>query len=159
MVIGQASVDLVVGVLGVLRAGAAFVPTPSSYPADRIERMARAAGIAAVLYSRSADVPSGLRADAFDIAVLSTSDPSGRLDFAAPRLVPSSLAYIVFTSGSTGEPKGVRIEHGALGNGAIFVEDDERDAIDVRGHETSVRRRSVTTGRAAACPPDPEAEA
>ncbi|HSK80744.1 MAG TPA: amino acid adenylation domain-containing protein, partial [Thermoanaerobaculia bacterium] len=95
----ERSVDLVAGVLGVLKAGGAYVPLDPAYPAERLELMARDAGIRVLLTS----------ADFEGIEAQSPERLEGTCD-------PDQLAYVIYTSGSTGRPKGVQIAHGALAN-------------------------------------------
>ncbi|WP_051791530.1 non-ribosomal peptide synthetase [Amycolatopsis jejuensis] len=89
--------DQIVAVLGVLAAGAAYVPVGVDQPAARRDRIFAIAGVRLVLD---------------DLAVTNGADP-------VPEPVPVSpdaLAYLIFTSGSTGEPKGVEITHRAAAN-------------------------------------------
>ncbi|WP_399920124.1 amino acid adenylation domain-containing protein [Streptomyces kanamyceticus] len=104
-------IDLVVAELAVLLAGSAFLPIDPEHPAARASAMA---------------------ADAGALAVITTEEPRGRFD-GLPCVSPDAttasagtaegqdagaedLAYIMYTSGSTGLPKGVRVPHRALGN-------------------------------------------
>ncbi|WP_405652581.1 amino acid adenylation domain-containing protein [Streptomyces sp. RK9] len=105
-----------VAMLGVLRAGGAWLALDPSYPAERLRLMAGEAGCAAVVRGAAqrelADdvVPAGtpvLELDGLDLTA--DADRAG-LDAAHP----DDLAYLVFTSGSTGRPKGVAVTHGTL---------------------------------------------
>ncbi len=113
----ERSLDLPAAILGVLKAGCAYVPLDPDYPAERLAFLladSRAAALVtrADLLPRLPD-PSAephpplvlLDADAEEIA---------RRSAAAPRLPssPRDLAYVIYTSGSTGRPKGVLVEHG-----------------------------------------------
>jgi amino acid adenylation domain-containing protein len=93
------SPELVAVLLGVLKAGAAYLPIDPATPQERIDFMVRDAG-AALLVTRAslAELP----------------DAPGESPAAA--VVPDTLAYIIYTSGSTGEPKGVEVPHRALRN-------------------------------------------
>ncbi|MGZ3145669.1 amino acid adenylation domain-containing protein [Lentzea chajnantorensis] len=95
-------VDLVAALLGVWKAGAAYVPVDPSFPAARAEEMLR--GCAAVL-----DAPALDGLDAFP-----ATTPDRATD-------PGHLAYVIYTSGSTGRPKGVQVTHGGLANFLAYV--------------------------------------
>ncbi|MFE9686821.1 amino acid adenylation domain-containing protein [Streptomyces sp. NPDC006285] len=86
------SVDVVVAVLGVLKAGAAYVPVDPAYPAERIAYMLEDARPACVLASAAAGEG------------LPESDP-------VRHARPEQPAYVIYTSGSTGRPKGVLVTH------------------------------------------------
>jgi amino acid adenylation domain-containing protein len=104
-------------VLGVLKAGGAYLPLDPAYPAERLRYMLEDGAPAAVLVQthlrdlvESADVPLlDLDAAAPAWASLPATDP-GR-----GGLTPEHLAYVIYTSGSTGRPKGVRVPHGSVG--------------------------------------------
>src|SRR5580658_7544836 len=105
--------EMVVAVLGVLKAGAAYVPVDPAYPADRIAFMLADTAPVAVLTTQAAgrDLPGGARlvvlddpATAAAVAGLDGGDLDGGPGLADP-------AYVIYTSGSTGRPKGVVVEH------------------------------------------------
>ena len=109
-------VELVVGVLGVLKAGGAYMPLDPAMPADRLAAIVRGSGMS-VLLARDGR-PAGLP-DAFTGEVVTLRGLSGppEHDFdPKPLAVAESLVYVLFTSGSTGAPKGVLIPHSALAN-------------------------------------------
>ncbi|WP_053804071.1 non-ribosomal peptide synthetase [Streptomyces rimosus] len=99
------STALVVGALGILKAGAAYLPLDPELPAERLAAMVEDAAPALVL--SDAPVPSGGRQS------LAAVEAEGQRDD-APGIAahPDRLAYVVFTSGSTGRPKGVGVTHG-----------------------------------------------
>lgn len=106
-------VDLVVAVLGVLRAGAAYLPLDPAYPPERLAYMLADSGCRLLLTT------DALRA-AFGEPTCAIATP-GELDDPAlsdtPPEVPlhdDNLAYLIYTSGSTGQPKGAANTHGAL---------------------------------------------
>ncbi|HEX5868951.1 MAG TPA: condensation domain-containing protein, partial [Longimicrobium sp.] len=115
-VLMERSMEMVVALCGILKAGAAYVPVDPEYPADRIAYMLHDSAAALVLaQGRWMDaVPAGT-----DALVL---DEAGVLDgYPADRPVPAlagteGLAYVIYTSGSTGRPKGVEVPHRALAN-------------------------------------------
>ncbi|HEV2238517.1 MAG TPA: amino acid adenylation domain-containing protein, partial [Ktedonobacterales bacterium] len=115
----ERSVALVVGVLGVLKAGAAFLPLDPAAPAARLSLLVADAG-AALVVTRAGLAPllaPGTAALVVD-APEEMQAPLPATPRAAPPL-PQQLAYLIYTSGSTGAPKGVMLTHGGLANLAL----------------------------------------
>jgi len=111
----ERSADLVVALLATLKAGGAYVPLDPGYPTDRLAFML--ADTAAPVLITDAELPT--RLPHFDGAVVCL-DTDAEAIAAEPTDTPSagsggdSLAYVMYTSGSTGEPKGAMIEHRAI---------------------------------------------
>ncbi len=103
------SVDLAVGILGVLRAGAAYVPLDPAYPAGRVAYVVKDAGIKLIVTQTALH---GRFSDYKRIDIPTGDSPTTGLEF--PILDPASPAYLIYTSGSTGRPKGVVISHANL---------------------------------------------
>ncbi|HEX6291019.1 MAG TPA: amino acid adenylation domain-containing protein, partial [Herpetosiphonaceae bacterium] len=106
------SLDLVVALLAVLKAGAAYVPLDPAYPAARLAAML-ADSRASVLVTRQ-HLAERLQAYAGPCVMLDRDLPAvARLPAHNPRsdTTPDNLAYVIYTSGSTGTPKGVAIPH------------------------------------------------
>ncbi|HSS52427.1 MAG TPA: amino acid adenylation domain-containing protein, partial [Thermoanaerobaculia bacterium] len=112
----ERSLDLVVGMLGILKAGAAYVPLDPGYPVDRLAFMVADAGIARVVTQELlAGLVAGAGVDPAGIVRLDADAAAiGRSPAAAPRsgAGPQNLAYVIYTSGSTGRPKGSLVTHG-----------------------------------------------
>lgn len=110
----ERSMDMVIGLFGILKAGGAFVPIDPDYPEDRIRYMLDNSQVRILLTQH----PSLLRFRP-DMNVVSLSDGSlfagddSNLDYVNK---PDDLVYVIYTSGSTGKPKGVMIEHRSLVN-------------------------------------------
>lgn len=116
------SAESVVAVLGVLAAGAAYVPLDLELPAARIESILRQARPRLVLAGAAGlDGITGLP-PVLDMETAAAADPGGAM-LPVP-VHPQQRAYLIFTSGSTGEPKGVVGTHGALA--AYFADHRER---------------------------------
>jgi amino acid adenylation domain-containing protein len=115
------SIDLVVGLLAILKAGAAYVPIDPAYPSGRVAHMLSdsAARVIVTHSDLRARLPDGATVDALCLDEakdrLDARDGSA-LDEAARGFAPDDLAYVIYTSGSTGTPKGVEITHRGLVN-------------------------------------------
>ncbi|MFO0758967.1 MAG: amino acid adenylation domain-containing protein [Byssovorax sp.] len=105
---------LVAAVLGVLAAGAAYVPLDPAYPEERLRFMIEDADLAAIV--SEAAIAGTLPPLAAPVLVADDGDPAPPADRALPRVDPADPAYVIYTSGSTGRPKGVVVPHRALSN-------------------------------------------
>ncbi len=112
------SIDMVVGILAVLKAGSAYVPLDPEYPDERLAYMLEDSGADIMLVQPSLlKKAEALRAANWNgkLVVLGSED---KVDSHNPSIInePSDLAYIIYTSGSTGKPKGVMVEHKGIAN-------------------------------------------
>ncbi|WP_329183135.1 MULTISPECIES: amino acid adenylation domain-containing protein [unclassified Streptomyces] len=107
------SPELIATLLGIMKAGAAFVPLDPDYPTDRITYMVNDAQ--APLIITSSNHTDRLPADTPRLLV-DSEWPQGPVENPAPLASPDDLAYIIYTSGSTGRPKGVALEHRGVVN-------------------------------------------
>jgi amino acid adenylation domain-containing protein len=108
----ERSMEMVVGMLGILKSGAAYLPLDPRYPPARLAFMLGDAGAEVVLTQRPlvGSLPHGT------VKAVCIDEPGeleeGPADAEPPkRTAPESLAYVMYTSGSTGRPKGVRVSH------------------------------------------------
>jgi amino acid adenylation domain-containing protein len=109
------SPDLIVALIGVLKAGAAYLPIDPAYPGARNGSVLAAAAPALILTSSAVDTRDVLPDE--EIPRLYLSEVAGeRTNPPRERLRPAHLAYVMFTSGSTGQPKGVAISHRSVVN-------------------------------------------
>jgi non-ribosomal peptide synthetase component F len=108
----QRSPEMVIGILAILKAGAAYLPLDPADPTQRLEVIIEDARPAAILLQDQLrrKLPSELQ-----IPILGLEDKSSALGRPIPaELSPESLAYVLYTSGSTGKPKGAMIPHRAV---------------------------------------------
>jgi len=113
----ERSIEMVVAVLAVLKAGGAYAPIDPDYPAERVAFMLADSGAAVLLtqpHLLERLPPHEARTicldgDRHDLAGAERTDPQ-------VALTPENLAYVIYTSGSTGQPKGVAMSHGPLAN-------------------------------------------
>jgi amino acid adenylation domain-containing protein len=110
---------LLIAVLGVLKAGAAYVPLEPKLPKERLGYMVRDAGIGWALLE--AETVNDLPLQDVDVVLMdgAVADDAWLDDYAQgdlPAVTASDIAYVIYTSGSTGRPKGVMVEHGGLSN-------------------------------------------
>ncbi len=114
----ERSPELVVGLLGTLKAGAAYVPVDPQYPAARIAGMIEDSDARLLLTTRGCDQAIGAISDKPRLCL--DRDWHEVADLDCDKLTetsdPLDLAYVIYTSGSTGKPKGVQITHRALVN-------------------------------------------
>jgi len=116
----ERSVEMIIAMLGVLKAGAGYIPLDPSYPAARLSYMINDAELNTIISNQllsinlSFDEPYVVCLDETKVQDTLVSLPSDNLNIIG--LSPSNLAYVIYTSGSTGHPKGVMIEHQSIVN-------------------------------------------
>lgn len=128
----ERSLDMIVSILGVMKAGGGYIPLDPVYPVDRIAFMLDDSGVSVVL------TQEGLRGDLppTDATVIAVDAAWSQIavhsaDNVSSGATPENLAYMIYTSGSTGKPKGVMVEHRNVLN--FFVGMDERIPHDPPG--------------------------
>ncbi|REC69945.1 hypothetical protein DRF57_22760, partial [Chryseobacterium rhizosphaerae] len=110
----ERSEHMLIAILAVLKAGAAYVPMDPSYPADRIEHILHDTGAKLVLGDEETmDRVQKMDVDAVSLDQVAFQDEVNRESSEAPvtTVTSDNLAYVIYTSGTTGLPKGVMIEH------------------------------------------------
>ena len=116
----ERSLEMMVGLFGILKAGAAYVPLDPTYPPDRLAFMMEDAALKVLLTQER--LRTRLPQTFAEIIVLDGDHPEiarqarGNLEYRAFGLRSHHLAYVIYTSGSTGQPKGALNEHHALVN-------------------------------------------
>ena len=121
-IMAERSLELVIAVLGVLKAGAAYLPIDPEYPPERQRYIIQDSGLTVVLtQSRYA----AMLGDA-SVVVLDTSEAAFRTEPGTPppcRAGPDNACYVIYTSGSTWSPKGIVTEHRAINNNLLWMQD------------------------------------
>ncbi|GAB3356723.1 amino acid adenylation domain-containing protein [Lysobacter tyrosinilyticus] len=120
------SPDMLAALLGILKAGAGYVPLDPQFPRERLAYMAADAGLAMLVTTREYAPCFDLRGrplllvdeHAADLAAASTT----RLEASAEAAQPEDPAYVIYTSGSTGRPKGVIVPHRAVANFLVSMQ-------------------------------------
>jgi amino acid adenylation domain-containing protein len=113
----ERGINLIVSLLAVLKAGAAYVPLDPMYPQDRLNFMSRDVGMS-VLISDGLSIEKGRKSHCQTINLQKEWSKISRESGWNPEkyIKPDNIAYVIYTSGSTGTPKGVQITHKAVGN-------------------------------------------
>src|SRR5262249_40524295 len=105
----ERNADVAIGILAILKAGAAYLPLDPDYPRDRLAFIVGDANARLVLASSTVMASLQLEAaECLDIATAGNGLPDTNPDAASS---PDDLIYIIYTSGSTGKPKGVLVTH------------------------------------------------
>ncbi|MBF4999582.1 amino acid adenylation domain-containing protein [Nocardia sp. BSTN01] len=116
------SADLIAGLLGVLKAGSAYVPIDPAYPPDRIRYILANANPTCLL-TDDADFAAGSLPAGLDLLRIERAyegfDDGGQMP--ACTVHPGNLAYVIYTSGTTGAPKGVAITHSSVANAMVVM--------------------------------------
>jgi amino acid adenylation domain-containing protein len=132
----ERSLEMLIGVLAVMKTGAAYVPLDPAYPAERLEFMLEDAGISLVVTQETlrerVSIPARAR-------VISLDRDAGAIELEGdgnPRagIGLDDLVYVIYTSGSTGRPKGVQIAHRSLSNVLVAF----RRTLEVAEHDVLV---------------------
>ncbi|MEP7339011.1 MAG: amino acid adenylation domain-containing protein [Acidobacteriota bacterium] len=122
-VLAERSAEAVVALLGVLKAGAAYLPLATTDPAARLRLILAEAGVNTVVSEERLAgllIESGLRVVCLDGGGLEELERESRQRVLSGACA-EDLAYVIYTSGSTGRPKGVMVQHSALANHGFAV--------------------------------------
>jgi amino acid adenylation domain-containing protein len=119
----ERSLEMVVALLAVLKAGGAYLPLDPDYPPERLAYMMNEAGVGTILthHNLQAQLPQGqglfIRLDEEWAAI--ALEETGNLGL---RIDPQNIAYVIYTSGSTGKPKGVMVPHQGICNRLLWMQ-------------------------------------
>ncbi|HLM56810.1 MAG TPA: amino acid adenylation domain-containing protein [Pyrinomonadaceae bacterium] len=120
----ERSLEMVFGLLGILKAGAAYVPLDPSYPGERLSFMLDDSHVPVLLTQRRLlDLLPEHQARV--LCLDDGGETFGEESRENPRseVEPANLAYVIYTSGSTGTPKGVMVPHEAIANRLLWMQD------------------------------------
>jgi amino acid adenylation domain-containing protein len=146
----ERSVDVIVGMLAVLKTGGTYVPLDAALPRERVSSLLSEAGIKVLL--TQADLAASLPVALIPVVLLSGDPeaPRGEQRAAGVAVDGRNLAYVLFTSGSTGRPKGVAVEHRQLVDYVLGV--IERLEIGAGWHFALVSTFAADLGHTAVFP-------
>ncbi len=142
----ERSIDLLVATLGVMKAGAAYVPLDPAFPEDRIRYMVNDANMRLVITQSTiqSQLPeSAATSICVDTIVRHAANNAQEVTLPTVNVASNHLAYVIYTSGSTGNPKGVMVEHRNVVN--FFVGMDERIQPDLSGDKQPGTWLAVTS--------------
>jgi arthrofactin-type cyclic lipopeptide synthetase C len=124
----ERGLEMVISLLAVIKAGAAYVPLDPAFPVERLRFMLEDCSPVALLTQRHLrGIFAGLSGDlpVLDLTAVTPiwhNQPEHNPDPETIGLTPENLAYVIYTSGSTGSPKGVMIEHKSLTNRLLWMQ-------------------------------------
>ena len=111
------SEEMVVGLLGILKAGGGYVPLDPQFPAERLKFMVEDSGVRLIVTENRLAAGFAGKAELVELQS-GGQEPTGAAELRVDGAMagPEDLAYVIYTSGSTGKPKGVEVRHAALVN-------------------------------------------
>lgn len=111
---------LIVAIMAIMKAGGAYVPLDPDHPPERLAFLAKDCGASLIVTDTT--LASTLPVGAERLILVDDDEPAPAQVQALPDPAPNDLAYILYTSGSTGQPKGAMIEHRALANRILWMQ-------------------------------------
>jgi amino acid adenylation domain-containing protein len=132
--------EMMVGLLGILKAGAAYLPLDPEQPPERLKRMIDDAQPKLLLtQERFLTLTTAIGSQSLEVICVDrdwqtiASEPTLRIESGA---VPGNVAYVIYTSGSTGQPKGVAITHEAICNRLLWMQEE----FPLRAHDRVLQK-------------------
>jgi amino acid adenylation domain-containing protein len=119
----ERSLEMIVGLLGILKAGAAYVPLDPTYPKERLTFMLDDSHVPVLLtQQRLLNILPEHQASVICLDTAGETPGEESADNPRSYVTPANLAYVIYTSGSTGTPKGVMIPHEAIANRLLWMQ-------------------------------------
>jgi amino acid adenylation domain-containing protein len=116
----ERSVEMIIGIFGILKADGAYLPIEPEYPEERIDYMLKDSSAKVLLASPAARVEAEVKVmeESIERIDISKELPSSTstLTLTSSKVSPANLAYTIYTSGTTGKPKGVMVDHQGVVN-------------------------------------------
>ncbi len=116
----ERSIEMIIGIMGILKSGGAYLPIAPDYPQERIEYMVKDSGAKLLVSTNDKESEKVRRWEGEKVLLEYVIHDSNHLSFHHSSFIihhsSHHLAYIIYTSGSTGKPKGVLVEHRSLVN-------------------------------------------
>ncbi len=135
----DASGEMVIVLLGVLKAGAAYVPLDPYYPRERIDYIAGDAGLSRIITTRALGARDWTSTPCSYVEDLPVTDAAGPEPVPGVAVSPDDLMYLMYTSGSSGTPKGVRLPHLGPCNYVLWM----RDTFPLTSDDAVLLRTSI----------------
>lgn len=114
----ERSIEMIVGILAIMKAGAAYLPLDFTYPEERIRYMIQDSQMKLLLISDTIE-----NAEQLEMKLINLNDAriyEGEDQIVDVEIAPHQMAYMIYTSGSTGNPKGVMVEHYSIVNTLLW---------------------------------------
>jgi iturin family lipopeptide synthetase A len=112
-ILADRSIEMIIGLLSILKSGAAYLPLDPEFPARRIQYQLKDSATKIIMtHTKTNGIPEHIQKIPLD----PLEDVKGKMNNPKPVALSQDLAYVTYTSGSTGMPKGVMIEHQAVVN-------------------------------------------
>ncbi len=134
----ERSFAMIIGIFGILKAGAAYLPLQVDDPPERVNYVLTNAAVEILLVHAAtvSKAPTGLKT----INLEQPETYTGSVANPSPVNQPTDLAYVIYTSGSTGRPKGVMIEHRSVVNRLHWMQ----DAYPLDSHDVLLQKTSYS---------------
>jgi aspartate racemase len=120
LLVDDNSIEMIIGMIGILKAGGAFLPLDLEYPKDRIEYMIKDSNVDILLSQNELKDRVSFKGEIINLE--NESFFTGECTNLESANKPNDLAYVIYTSGSTGKPKGVQVEHTSIVNQIVGLE-------------------------------------